>query len=109
VIELPHFAAPFAFGPSGAVNVIEQNTVEEKATCVFNIASCPVGFLAHDPDFGIEDLSFATVPINTAGLVDALSEQEPRAALEATETGSPLDVSLRTIVVQVSSQGASNG
>lgn len=102
--ELPHFAAPFTFTNAGA-NVVEQDSVEDVASCVYNIASCPVGFITHNPDFGVDDLSFATVPVNTIGLVEEVGDQEPRAILMATESGSPLNVSLRNIQLRVSVAG----
>lgn len=106
--QLPHFAAPFAFGPDGAVNVVEQDSPEEIAGCVFNIASCPAGFLPHDPGFGIEDLSFSTAPVDTVSLVDAIGTQEPRASVTASEAGGSLDTSLREIVLRVASKGGTS-
>jgi len=105
VIELPHFGAPFAFGMKGTVDVVEQDTVEHVAACVFNIASCTVGQVPMLPDLGISDLTASTVPVDTDGLVAEIAGQEPRAQLMATESGSQLDVTLRTIQLNVSTQG----
>ncbi len=104
----PHFGAPFAFTQEGAV-VLEQDTPDEIAACVFNIASCPAGFLAYDPDFGVDDLMGDPTPLDTAALVSEISDQEPRASLVASESGSQFDVSLRTIALQVSSKGGTGG
>lgn len=103
--DLPHFANPFAFGPGGVANVVEQDTVEHVATCVTNIASCTVGQVTPLPDLGISDLTAATVPVDTARLVAEISDQEPRAQLMATESGSPLDLTVRTIQLNVATQG----
>ena len=105
MIEPPHFSSPFAFGPGGVVNVIEQDTVEHVATCVTNIASCTIGQVTPLPDLGISDLTASTVPVDTARLVAEISDQEPRAQLMATESGSPLDVTVRTIQLTVATQG----
>lgn len=105
--DLPHFGAPFTWTTEGAV-VVEQGTPTEIASCVFNIASCPVGFLAHDPGFGIDDLFGSPVPLDPAALVAEVGDQELRAAIVAAESGSSLDVSLRTISLQVSAQGGAN-
>jgi len=105
VKELPHFAAPFHFGADGSVDIVEQDSVEHVATCVFNIASCTVGQVPMLPDLGISDLTASTVPVRTERLVAEIAEQEPRAQLVATESGSQLDVTLRTIQLNVSTQG----
>jgi len=107
-VELPHFAAPFAWTDTGA-GVLEQDTPDEIAACVFNIASCPVAFLAHDPEFGIDDLSFATLPLDIDGLVADLDRQEPRASITAIDSPDGLDVTSRAVTVDVSPRGAGNG
>jgi hypothetical protein len=105
VTDLPHFQSPFGFTSAGAI-VVEQDDPEEIATCVYNIAVCPLGFLAHDPDFGVDDLTGSTIPVDTSGLLAEIGEQEPRAATIATESGSPFDTTLRTIALTVSGRSA---
>jgi len=108
VTELSHFAAPFGFDADGRARVVEQDTVEHVASCVFNIASCPVGALVAAPDLGISDPMGLAIPIDTATLVAEIGEQEPRAVLIATESGSSLDSTIRTIQLQTSTRGGAN-
>lgn len=102
-IALPHFAAPFGWSNRGA-NVVEQDTPEEIATCLLNIASCVKGSSEYLPDLGVPDLSFKTAPVDTQALVAAAAAQEPRARITADESGSPVDGSLRTIALNAAVQ-----
>lgn len=103
--DLPHFAYPFQYGADGTVNVVEQNTPDEIAACVANIAVCPSGYLPHDPALGIDDLAFSTIPLDLPGLIVQVSGQEPRVTLDATETGDAVNAALRTIVLTASVRG----
>lgn len=85
-IERPHIAFPFAYEADGSLAVVEEDSVEEVAACVANIAICPQGYRLDAPDFGVPDPSFATLPIDPDSLQHAIAKSEPRATLGVTVT-----------------------
>jgi phage baseplate assembly protein W len=100
VIERPHFSYPFSRGPTG-VNVVEQDTPEHIASCENVIVRCPLGFREERPDFGWPFPEFATLPIDTAGLTNALREFEPRGRASAREWADEASAAVRHISVDV--------
>lgn len=64
------------------IDVVEQDTTEEVATCVYSIVICPVGACPELPGFGVTDLSFSQVPVNTKTFEADIVNQEPRATAE---------------------------
>jgi hypothetical protein len=84
-LDTPHFAFPFAFQADGSAAVVQQDTVEEVAACVANVAICPQGFRTDQPAFGVPDPSFANLAIDTQPVEAALTTWEPRAAVSITQ------------------------
>jgi phage baseplate assembly protein W len=91
-----HFAAPFVIKRAGT-NVVEQNSPEDVAACVLRICQCPVGYREDLPQFGIPSLEFASVPLQLAGVEEAVKRWEPRALLETTEEAEALQQALRIV------------
>jgi phage baseplate assembly protein W len=84
--EIPHIVAPFALNRlTGKPGIADQDSPLDVASCVVNIVSCPKGAHPTDPDFGIDPLLFQTVPIDTAAIIDAVQQQEPRLRALAVE------------------------
>jgi len=83
-VDAPTFAFPFTFNAKGEALVVQQGTVEDVASCAANIAVCPIGFRTDAPDFGAPDPSFATLPLDTGALADAITRWEPRASVDIT-------------------------
>lgn len=106
-VATPHLAYPFTILASGAV-VLQQDTVEEVASCIGAISACLIGERDDNPLFGIPDPLFAIAPIDVAALDAALISQEPRARLAITDGagGSGLDPSQRIITINVGATGA---
>lgn len=81
-VTTPQFVAPFQLDSTGQPVVVEQNSPEDVASCVYNIAVCPQGSKLGDPAFGVPSLLFATQPLNASGILAAIQRLEPRATYE---------------------------
>jgi len=75
---IPHLAVPLQV-INGAFVTVEQDTDDEVAQCVRNICAFERGYRIEDPDFGIADPTFTTMPIDTADISEALDAYEDRA------------------------------
>jgi len=75
--DVPHFSYPFRFLGGKAVEV-EQDSVDDIASCVHAILSVERGELIHMPEFGITDLAFVVNGADTESLIRAIESQEPR-------------------------------
>jgi phage baseplate assembly protein W len=85
---IPHLAIPLQT-VGGAWGVVEQDTEAEVAQCVRNIVAFERGFRIEDPDFGIIDPTFTTMPIDTNDIVQAVAEYEQRAEIEVAQEVAP--------------------
>ncbi len=83
-VEVPHFSALFTIGRGGA-EVVEQDSTDDKAACVYRTAVCPQGFRQDLPAFGIPQLLRKTVPLNLDALQSAIELWEPRADLTVSQ------------------------
>lgn len=85
---LPTFTAPFTF-TSGVANAVEQDSIDDVASCVRNIVSCVQGFRDDLPDFGIPDPLFQAAPFNLQATQEAIGRWEPRAVLNVQQQFTP--------------------
>lgn len=79
--DIPHLAVPLRV-LNGQWAVVEQDTEEEVAQCVRNILAFERGYRVEDPDFGITDPTFQTMPIDTGDIAQALDDYEERAQVD---------------------------
>ena len=86
--DIPHLAMPLRF-VNGQWAVVEQDTEDEVAQCVRNILAFERGYRVEDPDFGIRDPTFQTMPIDTDDISQALDEYEERAQVAIFQELSP--------------------
>lgn len=86
--NVPHLAVPFQV-INGQWITVEQDTDDEVAQCVRNICAFERGFRIEDPDFGINDPTFTTMPIDTEDISSALDTYEDRAQVEIFQTFGP--------------------
>lgn len=100
-IALPHFSNHFEIHRHGPV-VVEQDTSEDIAACVYRICVCTEGFREDQPEFGISEPVFTTVPLELEGLVGSIERWEPRAELEVSEQAEAASQALRQIGIEVS-------
>jgi phage baseplate assembly protein W len=81
--EVPHLAFPIRRGPNGHLAEVEQDSLDEIATCIVTILSYPLGSLPLEPTFGTaEQFTGASIP----ELRTALAEWEPRVGVEVEVT-----------------------
>lgn len=99
--ERPHFAYPFQRGPSGKVNIVEQDTAEHIICCENVIVRCPLGWRLERPEFGWQFPEFYPVPVPTSALETALQRFEPRGNADAIEYADVADAAIRHMQVDV--------
>lgn len=100
-VEIPHISQLFTIGRLGTA-VVEQDSIEDIAACVYRTVVCPQGFREALPDFGVPSLAFATVPVPVAELRAAVERAEPRAALTTREEQEALNDAYRRVTLEVS-------
>jgi len=79
--NIPHLSVPFQV-ISGQFVTVEQDTDDEAAQCVRNILAFERGFRVEDPDFGINDPTFTTMPIDTEDISRTLAVYEDRPVVD---------------------------
>lgn len=91
-VEVAHFSVPFRY-VAGKALVVEQDTLEEIRQCIEAALRTELGFRDEAPDFGTEDTTFQTVPIDTGTLVNQVITSEPRAVeiVDMDQSIHPLD------------------
>lgn len=79
--DLPHFNTTygFRFGSNGKPVVCEQDSAADVESCVINVLDCPLGGYVADATFGVEIGLFHELPLDTAPIMNAIQEWEPRA------------------------------
>lgn len=86
-------SSPFTFSSKGIEATLIQDTPEEIANCVYNIALCTEGEREDSPTFGIADQTFSLVPLDLQALKEQVARWEPRASqmslLETEEAAVP--------------------
>lgn len=86
--DIPHLAIPLRFN-GGQWVVVEQDSEEEVAQCVQTVCAFERGYRIEDPDFGINDPTFTTMPIDTSDIARALEEYEERAEVDIFQEVAP--------------------
>lgn len=82
VVTIPHFDLPFRFGVSGeSAAVVQQGSQQDVRNCVEAIIRTPVGSRLHVPNFGIDDPTFLTSPLQTTNIEQQVIANEPRAVV----------------------------
>jgi len=79
--SVPHLSLPLRLSGDRFAQV-GQDTDREAADCVFVIMCFPRGVRAEEPDFGIDDPTFETQPIDVDDIAQAISDYEPRVDAE---------------------------
>lgn len=84
---VPTFQMPFSLLPTGRPAICDQGSVQDIASQVLNVLSCPVGANPYDPSFGRPDLEGQKVSLNLAALTSAVQQQVPAlASLDAEQS-----------------------
>lgn len=98
-IEAPHFSYPYAIGRAGSA-VCEQDSPADLVARASNVAVCTIGFREDDPDFGIPELLFKSVPLDGSGVQEAIA-QWAELDVSASEHAEALQTATRIIAVTV--------
>lgn len=100
VTDIPHFALPFRFEGGRAV-VVQQDSIDDVATCVEVILRYRQGDRVDLPEFGIPDPTFTEGPIDLAAIERAVEKWEERADVLITEDPDRFDELVRHVLVEV--------
>ena len=100
--DTPHFDMPFRLMPNGHVTVVEQDEPKDVYNCVEAILRTQIGDRVELPDFGHEDWTFDTQPINLAGVQQSIAINEPRAITAFEQEPDWLDPLIAKVLVKVS-------
>lgn len=109
VADIPQFSAPFSIsaqidpetGVSVGADEVEQGSEADIEAQVYNVLVCPQGFRIEDPDFGIPQLQFKTVPLPAAGVLAQVQRYVPDATLATVESVLEGIEQQRTLTVEI--------
>jgi phage baseplate assembly protein W len=105
--RVPHLVFPLRQAPSGALAVLEQDTLDDVRQCVHVLMLTPLGYRPLAPEVGIADPTF-TAGIDAAELESQLEEQEARARVTVATPG-PDAGGQQQVVVRVALVGDEEG
>jgi len=88
--------------PVRPVTVVEQDEPKDVYNCVEAILRTQIGDRVELPDFGHEDWTFDTQPINLAGVQQSIAINEPRAITAFEQEPDWLDPLIAKVLVKVS-------
>ena len=79
---IPHLRLPFRIGPTGAAEVVEQDSYEEIAQCVEVLLTTRQGDRLAVADYGVPDQVFLNEnEVSAASLASLVQKWEPRAVV----------------------------
>ena len=79
--DIPHISLPIRIvGRAYAVN--DQDSEDDLVDCVQAICQFEREYRVEQPEFGILDPTFATMPINTNDIINQINKWEPRADVD---------------------------
>lgn len=99
-IELPHFSAEFTITRTGSTYV-EQASEEDIVACCYRLLVCPEGFREDLPEFGLEELTFQTIPLDLSIIEETIERWESRATSSIIEKTIDNIQSQRQVYVEV--------
>lgn len=91
-VKIPHFCLPFHY-EAGRIDVSEQDSLEDIRDCSEAALRTQVGFREEAPNFGVDDPTFETLPIDVGQIVNQVILSEPRASMliDIDQSINPLD------------------
>ena len=97
---IPKLKVPLQMGENGGLAVVEQDSSEEVAACVYALIATERGSRLEDPDYGVEDASFDQFPPDDAidEWLTQIARYEPRARVR---TVAELEDLVATVTVAV--------
>jgi hypothetical protein len=98
--DVPHFDLPFRFASSSAA-VVEQDSLEEIANCVYAVLVCPLGFRVELPTYGTPDPTFSMPSPDLDELREVVTTWEERASVLLDEHADQYDELIARVGVVV--------
>jgi hypothetical protein len=104
-VVVPHFAMPFKYS-AGRAMVVEQDSLEDIRMCIETALRTHIGFREEAPDFGTEDTTFQTLPMNTGTVMNQIIISEPRATqlIDVDQSVYPLDTLIISLINVIQQQ-----
>lgn len=99
--SVPHLASPFSFNAKGIAHTVEQDSPEDHRTRAYNVVVCPIGFRDDLPEYGIPELLFSRVPLDTEALKTAIERWAEIEEVSATEAEEIFQSADRKVTVEV--------
>jgi hypothetical protein len=81
--------------------VVEQDSARDLVARAKNVAVCPIGFREDNPEFGVPETLFQTIPLNTTGVRQAIVKWA-ELNLTISEHGEALQTAVRQVFMEVS-------
>lgn len=83
---------------NGRLALVEQDSQENVAACVYAIVATERGSRLEDPEFGVEDPTFGTMPLDVDEWLEQIAAYEPRAEVRTQQEVGDL---IGTVLVEV--------
>jgi hypothetical protein len=90
-MSVVHFDLPFRFNTRSHADTVEQDTIKDVANCVVAAVLTEPGFRTEVPTFGVPSQLFKLQPVDLETVINAVSNNERRAALLAQQQIDPDD------------------
>lgn len=94
--KIPRLALPIRLDGT-TLATVEQDSEDDVLQCAFAVVAYERGSRWEDPEFGIEDPTFGTEPIDTTDWITAINRYEPRAAVSTAEDVSEIASKIRVL------------
>lgn len=101
--EVPHFALPFNLKISA--DVVEQDTIEDVADCVYVMLRTPPGYRPEAPTFGIDDMAFVDQPVNLDEVRAQIVQNDPRAEVNLLQSPDRYDELILRVSIELNTRG----
>ena len=99
---IPHFDLPFRFGTAGGnAAVVQQDSVKDVRNCVEACIRTDAGSRLYVPQFGVDDPTFRTQPLDMTQLHAQIVLNEPRADVIISSHVDELSPMINDILVEV--------
>ena len=96
---IPHLELPVRRGAGGALVAVEQDTLDDIASCTRLILSTPPGTIDTNPELGVPELAF--MPSDPDAIRAAVERFEPRADVLVSEDPARVSDLVREVRVEV--------
>jgi phage baseplate assembly protein W len=104
VATVPKFQLPLRVGATGALQTVEQDSMEEIEQCLTYIITTPLGSRDDLPAFGVREQTFSET-IDRTHLMEVMATWEPRAVTQVSDRFDILAVMDRLVDIAYKIEG----